>query len=179
MNMIFRFFWLILRSRHRPRLNIWDTGRVSFRVRLRDIDLLRHMNNSVHLAVMDLGRMDLVIRAGFWQRMKEHDVFSVVANQTITYRKSLKLGDRFEIETRIAGVDDKAAYFEQRFVVNGTVYAEAVVRQRFIRRRAGSLAMAELMTWVDPIPEDRVLAPWIGDWAANAAPRLETASRAG
>ena len=156
-------------------MNIWGTSQISYRVRLRDLDFLRHMNNSVYLALLDLGRMDLVLRSGFWGQMKQHDVFSVVANQTITYRKSLKLGDRFQIETRIAGVDEKAAYFEQRFIVNGVTHAEAVVRQRFIRRRAGSVGLAELLTWVDPIPEDRILAPWIRDWAADTAPPRQAA----
>lgn len=169
MKMLFRLFWLMSRAKHRPRVSIWDTGRLSYRVRLRDLDLLRHMNNSVYLALLDLGRMDLVLRSGFWDQLRRHHVLPVVVNQTITYRKPLKLGDRFQIETRMAGTDDLTAYFEQRIHIGDVVYAEAVVRQRFIRQGTGSVPIEELEKWVDPRPDDRVVAPWILQWAANSA----------
>ncbi|WP_250007861.1 thioesterase family protein [Actinoplanes sp. M2I2] len=170
MKMLFRLFWLMLRARHRPRTSVWDTHQLDYRVRFRDLDLLRHMNNGVYLALLDLGRMDLTLRAGFWDQIRRHDIVPVVANLTIRYRKPLKLGNRFQVETRLAGVDDISVFFEQRIHHGGVVYAEGVVRQRFLRPGAGTVPIDELLQWVDPRPEDRVVAPWILQWAANPPP---------
>jgi YbgC/YbaW family acyl-CoA thioester hydrolase len=165
--MVFRTLWLSMRSGQGPRMSMWDTSRLSFRVRLRDLDALRHMTNSAYLAYADLGRMDLVIRSGFWNQIRRNHIISVVANQTVTYRRSLRLGDRFQLETRVAGVDDIAAYFEQRFVAGGVTYAEAMVRHRFIRPGEGTVPIDELVHLVDPKPADRVVPPWVRDWTAG------------
>jgi hypothetical protein len=99
--------------------------------------------------------------------MKRHGIYSIIAGQTITYRKSLNFRDQFQVQTRVAGVDADSVYFEQRFTVNGEIYAEAVVRQRFLRLRGGLVPMEDMMKLVDPLPDDREPAPWMRDWAAN------------
>jgi YbgC/YbaW family acyl-CoA thioester hydrolase len=166
--MVFRVLWLVLRSKYQPRVSVWGTYQKTFRVRLRDLDLLRHMTNSAYLALMDLGRMDLVLRSGFWAAMNQNGMYSIIASQTITYRKSLKFGDRFQIETRVAGADEEAVYFHQRFTMSGEICAEAVVRQRFLRRAGGVVPMKEMLALVDPIPDDREPAPWMLEWAASS-----------
>ncbi|WP_310369291.1 acyl-CoA thioesterase [Catenuloplanes atrovinosus] len=167
MNMFVRLFWLLATAKRRGRLSAWHVSRRTYTVRPRDLDIYLHMTNSAYLSFLDLGRMDLVIRSGIWDRSRRERVQAVVANQTITYRKSLNLGDTFTVETRIAGVDERAVYFEQRFTVDGEIYAEAAVRMRFIRRGAGVVPMEEVLTWADPAPEDRVLPQWMREWAAH------------
>lgn len=169
MNHVIRFLWSVRQATRRPAVSAWDTTRLPFRVRLRDLDLLRHMTNSAYLSVLDLARVDLVVRSGAWAQQRQAGISAVVASQTITYRKSLKWRDRFEVETRLAGVDDKAAYFEHRFVVNGEIYAQALARMRFLRAGAGAVPISEIMAMVDAAPDDRVPAAWMKDWAAGTA----------
>src|SRR5690606_7589807 len=116
---------LLLRARRDPSVGMHDVGRTPFRVLPTDLDVLGHMNNGVYLSIMDLGRMDLMIRAGAWARLRELGYYPVVSNQTISYRKSLQPWQRFELETRIVGYDAKAVFVEQRFVVAGEIYARA------------------------------------------------------
>lgn len=148
-----------------PRLQVHDLSITRERVWLSDIDELRHMNNSVYLQLMDHSRFDLLQRSGTWRLLRDAGVYPVVTTQTITYRKSLELGERFTIETRIAGYDEKAVYIEQRFVRAGEVTAVAFVAGRFLRDRGGVVSTAELgeIVGVDvtakPIPE------WMRDWA--------------
>ena len=142
---------------------------MTFRVRLRDLDLLRHMTNSAYLPILDLARVDLVVRSGAWARQRRLGINAVVANQTITYRKSLTWRDRFEVETRIAGIDEKAVYFEHRMTVEGEIYAQALARMRFVRAGTGAVPMSEVLDPGDVVPPDRTPAPWMKDWAAATA----------
>jgi acyl-CoA thioesterase FadM len=143
-NLYFRLLWLMLRVGHRPRLGLHDVGRLRMRVVLRDIDQAWHVNNGVYLTMMDLGRVDLMTRAGVWKPMLAAGYYPVVAAQTITYRKSLKLRQKFDLETRLIGYADKALFIEQRFVVGGEIYARAYVKSRFLKRSGGTVSIEEL-----------------------------------
>ena len=99
-----------------------------------DIDLLGHMNNGRYGSLFDLGRFDLLIRTGIWDVFQKQGWYAVVASETITFRKSLELWQRFTVESRLLGHDDKSAYLMHRAVVDGEVYAEMIVRARFLRR---------------------------------------------
>ncbi len=155
-----------LRAVRRGRtLGLWDVARTPFRVGLTDLDVLRHMNNGRYLSILDLGRMDLMYRSSMWPRLRANGIYPVVAAQTITYRRSLEYGNRFVVETRVDGVDDKNVYLEQRFTVRGEVHALAHVRGRFLRDSGGTVTVAELTAALEAeAPENRVPA-WVQQWA--------------
>ena len=69
MNLYLRLVWLYARSRFRSRLAPQDTAVTPFRVWPSDLDTLWHMNNGKYLSIMDLGRMDLMMRSGTWSRI--------------------------------------------------------------------------------------------------------------
>ena len=161
-----RFARSIAVSKRRSPVGIWDRSDLPMRVRLGDIDLLGHMNNSAYLVAFDLARFDLIHRSGFWPKIRAQKIYAVVAAQTITYRKSLKWRQRYTVETRIAGVDDRSTYFQHRVVVGGEIYAEGVVRQRFLGPQ-GPVPTADMLKLCDPLPADRVIAPWMEQWATN------------
>jgi acyl-CoA thioesterase FadM len=90
----------------------------------------------------------------------------VVTAQTISYRKSLELGERFDIETRIAGYDERAVYLEQRFVRAGEVTAVAFIAGRFLRERGGVVSTAELGEIVGVDVTAHPIPAWMAAWAA-------------
>lgn len=157
---------IVLGARRGPRLGIHDLGVTRERVWLSDIDELRHMNNSVYLALLDHSRLDLLLRSGAWKKIRDAGVYPVVTTQTITYRKSLELGEKFTIETRIAGYDERAVYIEQRFIRDAEVTAVAFVAGRFLRDRGGVVLMAELGEIVGVDVGARPIPTWMADWAA-------------
>lgn len=163
-NLYLRLLLLRLRAPRSPRLGAWDVARTSFRVVPTDLDLLGHVNNGRYLTLMDVARIDLLTRAGVWDRMRERGWYPVVAGQTITYRRSLRLGQRFDIYSRAVGIDDRWVYVEQTFCVGEDVYARAVVRSRFLKRSDGSVERAELEELCGPAPEGLELPGWVQDW---------------
>ncbi|WP_316316330.1 acyl-CoA thioesterase, partial [Clavibacter michiganensis] len=81
-----------------------------------DLDLFGHVNNGRYLTIMDVARLDLLVRSGLWSRIRARGWYPVVAGQTITYRRSLTLGQRFVVESRVLGTYDRWSYVEQTFL---------------------------------------------------------------
>ncbi len=134
-----------------------------------DIDLLRHMNNGRYLSLFDLGRWDLLTRSGLVEAMTKQGWYAVVAAETITFRRSLELGQRFDLETRMIGHDDRAVYLEHRALVRGEIYARAIIRARILRRTGGTVPHDELFAAVgrpEGLPD---IESWVHDWAAGSA----------
>jgi len=162
-----RMFRIQLAAKRRPPLHLHDVSIVHDRVWLSDLDELRHMNNGVYLSLLDHARLDLMVRSGGWRAMRAAGVYPVVTAQSIAYRKSLQLGQRFQIESRIIGYDDRAVYIEQRVVAQGEQYARAFVQGRFLRDAGGVAPIQEVGdivgvdTTAHPAPE------WLTEWSAQ------------
>lgn len=165
MNLFLRLLLLLLTAPFRPRCDILGPTRKRFLVWPPDLDVLGHVNNGVYLSMLDVARTDLLLRSGQALRLRKHRVYPVVAAQTIRYRRSLQLFQRFEVETQVIGWDEKAFIIQHRFWRGGQVVAEAVIRSRFLRRGGGTVTSQELLELLDaksgPSPE---LPAWIDAW---------------
>ncbi|WP_314427066.1 acyl-CoA thioesterase [uncultured Microbacterium sp.] len=181
MNVIWRTLLVVLSARRRVRrgktLDPASVSSVTLTTLPTDIDILRHMNNGRYLSLFDLGRWDLLIRTGLFDAMKDRGWYAVVSSETITFRKSLQLWQRFEVQSRFIGHDDKAVFLEHRAVVRGEVYARAIVRSRMLRRTGGTVSNEELFAAVgkpEGVPE---IDAWVHDWAvASALPPTRAAA---
>jgi len=169
MNRWLRLLWLLLTIRWRPRVPAFGPCRTPFRVWFTDLDVFRHMNNGIYLVIMDLARLDLMVRSGFWQKVRAQGWYPVVVAETIQFRRSLNLWQRFEIETRVLGWDDKAVLLEQQFWCNGDVVAHALVRARFLKRSGGTVAPQEIAPVVGFSAESPELCGYAASWNAEQA----------
>lgn len=172
-NVIWRTLLVILGARRRVRrgktLDPNAVGSIRLTTLPTDIDILRHMNNGRYLSLFDLGRWDLLIRTGLFDAMNERGWYAVVSSETVTFRKSLELWQRFDVQSRFVGHDEKALFLEHRAVVDGEVYAKVIVRARMLRRTGGTVSHDELFGALgkpEGLPE---IDEWIHDWAAASA----------
>ncbi|MFC7431518.1 MULTISPECIES: acyl-CoA thioesterase [unclassified Agrococcus] len=178
MHMLLRFLYaMLVRGARAPRLQIGDVSRIDHRVQLVDIDLLGHMNNGRYLSFMDLGRIDLTKRAGMAAHLSKAHIHAVVGQQSIAYRRSIGFLQRFTLESRLVGADERSVYVEQRFVAKGEVMARAVVRGRFIQRGVGAVRMSVVSEACGydfeanhPVPDD--IRTW-ADWSSLPGARAE------
>jgi acyl-CoA thioesterase FadM len=174
MHMFFRtLLHVLFLSRRKPDLDHYEVARTDFITLPTDLDINRHMNNGVYFSIMDVARFDMLVRNGVWAIMRERGWYPVVASETITFRKSLSLWQRFTIESRILGFDDKAVYVEQRFVRPGPggepeVFAQGFIRGRFLRRTGGTVPVPELIEAFGAVEGDG-LPEWIERWGADVA----------
>lgn len=169
MNLFLRLLLLLLTVWLRPRCDIMGPARKRFIVWPPDLDVLWHVNNGVYLSMLDVARVDMMLRSGMAPRLRSAGLYPVVAAETIRFRRSLQLFQVFEIETRVIGWDDKAFLLEHRFLRGEELVAEAVVRSRFLKRAGGTATSQELLELfgrVGPTPE---LPAWIAAWNSENA----------
>lgn len=133
MNLWFRFFATLISSLWRPALRPpLERSRLRFRVWPLDMDINLHMNNGRYLTIMDLGRMDLVVRMGMVRPLLKQGWMPVLTSSTIRYRRELRLFEPFDMESAIV-------YWQ------GSVFVMEH-RMRFVKgRRAGAIAATALV----------------------------------
>lgn len=166
MNLYFRLLWLSLMARFRPQLGALDESVLRMRVWPFDLDLNRHMNNGRFLTLMDLGRIDLMLRSGLGRVVVRERWMPVIASSMVRWRRSLLPFQRFELRSRMLWWDDKWFYVEQRFVREGRTVAIGLVKG-VIRRRGGHVAPAEVFAQVlGHEPKAPPVPAAIADWQA-------------
>lgn len=173
----FRMILHLLRSHRRTARDIWDTYSLPMRVRLGEIDIFMHLNNGKYFSIMDLGRLDMMVRSGAWQAMRDRGWTGVVSAETISFRKSLKLWQRYSLETKICGIDERTVFFEHRLVVDGEIYTRAYVATRVISD-SGPLTRDDLIEAFG-VPENAPELPgWLHEWRRdNALPSTRRPAR--
>ncbi|GAA1176410.1 thioesterase family protein [Ornithinimicrobium humiphilum] len=158
-------------ARPRPALpgqGILDPSVTTMRVRPGDLDIYLHVNNGVYLQMMDVARTNYIADLGGFPAMKERGWYPVVAAQTVTYRRSLTLGQRFDIITRVVGWDERVIYLEQVFTRGEELCARGLVAGRFLTRGSGERVpapvVAEVLGHGIPAPE---LPADVAEWASS------------
>jgi acyl-CoA thioesterase FadM len=149
MKQLFRLIKVFICARFRAALGVLDEGETHFLVWPNDLDPLMHMNNGVYLTLLDLGRIDLMIRNGLFKAASRNGIYPVVASEAIKFRRSLEPFSKFSIRTKTVYWDEKYFFIEQRFIQKGEVAASALVKGRFLRKGGGGVAPAELLHLMD------------------------------
>lgn len=168
MHLLLRTLLLLFTSSRRPPLSVWDASSLPLRVLPTDVDIAVHVNNGMYFSLMDLGRFDLMVRSGVFKKMRRRGWSPVAAGETISFRKSLQLWQRYTIETRIIGLDAKAIYFEQRMVADGEIYARAHIATRLVSK-GRPVSQEEILAEFGEPPVGLELPEWIHEWRENNA----------
>jgi len=149
----FRYAGLVVGAMRGPKLSALDELRLRLRVSPGDVELTR-MNDGRYVTLMDLGRVGLALRCGLLPAMVRKRWTPLVGAVSIRYRRSLRIGQAFELATRVLAFDERFWYFDQRFEDAGQVYASAIVKALFFGPRG-------------PVPSREMLA-------AAGMPELES-----
>jgi acyl-CoA thioesterase FadM len=129
-----------------------------------DIDVLFHVNNGVYLSMLDVARVDWLLRSRTVGALRTRGLYPVVAAQTIRYRRPLRLFERFEVETRVLGWDERAFLLRHEFSRKHEIVAEAIVRWRFVARRGRKPTAAEVLELFGIRADSPALPPAIAAW---------------
>jgi acyl-CoA thioesterase FadM len=165
MNLFLRLLLLFLLAPFRSRCDPFGPARKRYIVLPSDLDVLWHVNNGVYLTMLDAARVDLMLRSGAAKLLWRNGLYPVVAAQTIRFRRSLKLFQVFEVETKVIGWDEKALIIQHHFLRRGEIVAEAIVRSRFLRRRrGGTVSATEVLELVGRAGPSPALPAWIESW---------------
>jgi len=150
MNLYFRFIILIAKSIfYKRKKDPFTACKTNFWVNPLDLDINMHMNNGRYLSIMDLGRMDLMIKSGIFWKLFSKGFYPVVASEGIRFKKSLEPFQFFELVTQIESWDEKDFYMSQKFYHKRQIVAEGYIKGRFKQRgRKGSVPTKELFEMI-------------------------------
>ena len=149
MNLWLRLLSLVVASFLRPRLDpLADASCLDFRVWPHDLDVSMHMNNGRYWSLMDLGRVDLLIRSGLWRSIVRNRWAPIVNAAKIRFRRELRLFRGFRIETRIVAWTETFVVMEHRVLTIGRsgrdiLAAIALARTGLYDRKAKSFVPVE------------------------------------
>lgn len=120
MNLWLRLLWVVIGARLGLRLALPDgMSALRFRVFPHDLDSSLHMNNGRYLTIMDLGRFDMMARSGLLRAALRHGWTPIASSIKIRYRREMRLGQRYRLETRLVAWDETFVVMEQVFVIEG------------------------------------------------------------
>lgn len=163
MNLFWRFLWTFLFARFSKKVKELDQSSRKFWVLPTDIDILGHMNNGRYLSLMDIGRLDHMIRCNVFSKLHRNKIYPVVASEMIRFRKSLKLFQHAKLTTQIMGWDDKFFYVAHHFTSRNQLYALGLIKASFLKN-GKSLNTSEILKLLDHTPEQPQMPDWIKDW---------------
>jgi acyl-CoA thioesterase FadM len=187
MNLWLRLFVYALTCWWRPAIRLpAEPAVLRMRVSPLDLDTSLHMNNGRYLALMDLGRVELMVRSGLWRAVLREGWTPIASGVQIRFRRELRMFDRFDLVTRILSWDEASLVMEQVFVIvdgpkAGQVAARALFKGGLYDRKARAfLPMQRLMAEIgveatSPEPSDDVRAFLASDDAIIVRPRADVA----
>jgi len=120
-----------LTGRRKP---LESVSRLSMRCWPSDLDVNLHMNNSRYLGLMDIGRYHLLLVTGLWRVVYKERLAPVLVGAEITFKRSIRPGETFVLETSLAESQEKASVLRQRFWVGDELAAEAKVTALFLKK---------------------------------------------
>lgn len=144
MNLIFRLIFQLLTSCFRLQQSLLDTAVLRMRVWPTDLDINLHLTNSRYLALMDLGRIELMLRTSMMGKALKRRWLPVVSIANLQFRREIGPLERFTLHTRLLGWDEKWFYMEQRFETARGVAAVGIVKGLF-RGPQGNVPSQELV----------------------------------
>ncbi len=155
-------------ARPRPALDgqhLLSPSTTHLRVHLADLDMYLHVNNGVYLQMMDIARTNLLADLGAFPALRERGWYPVVAASTMSYRRSLRLGERIEIVSRVVGWDPRVVYLEQVFRRGEDHVARGLVAGRFLGRGHARISPEDLVAVLEPGTVSPDLPADVDGWA--------------
>jgi acyl-CoA thioesterase FadM len=163
MNLWLRLLWYLATAWRRSKLvDTHELSTVPFRVWPTDLDVSLHMNNGRYLTLMDIGRLDFMVRTGLWRPLVRNGWTPIASGIAIRFRRELRLFDRVHLETRLLAWSDVTVVMEQvlRFAGGpraGQVASRALFKGGLYDRKSKSFLpitrlMKEIGVDVEPPP---------------------------
>lgn len=168
MNLWIRLLHMLLRLvghrlLRRPPVGLFEVTRLTMRVWPNDLDTNLHVNNGRYLTIGDLGRFDWFVRAGVLRVARTQRAMPVVGDALAKFRRSLEVFQKFTLETRLLGWDDKWGFIEHRFIRKGRVLGVIVIRGVFLGRN-GPMRPNQLLAGLAHELPSPPLPRWVQEW---------------
>lgn len=147
-----------------PRLHPTQTVRSNFRVLPHDIDLNCHLNNGRYMQLIDVNRMEYLLRTGVAQILLKQGWKPILGSTAIQFRRELRLWEQATVSTRLVGWDDRWVYLDHRVeTASGRPVAGALAKAGF-RKKGAWVPINELIAAIECELAPMQLSPQVEAW---------------
>lgn len=155
MTMFLRLVILVVkRLFHWKKTDLLEPCVTSFMVGPLDLDTNLHVNNGRYLSIMDMGRFDMLLKPKVFWKLFWAGYYPVVVSESIRFKRSLALFNRFTIKTEIESWDEKDFYIRQVFYHKKQIMAVGYIKGRFMKRgQKQSVATSEVYKFLNYVIE--------------------------
>lgn len=122
-----RLVTCLIRAKFKRKVKLTETISLPFRVWITDIDV-SVMNHAAIMTVMELGRIDFMVRTNFFELANKKKWFFPSQAISVQFYRPLKIFQKAELLTRISFIDEKWIYTEQKIIRNGKDIAACLVK---------------------------------------------------
>ncbi len=165
MILLFRFVLTLAKAAFRSKIGPLDSSLVRFTVLPHDCDLNIHLNAGRFLSFMDIARVELLVRMRVLRRVIGRGWRPVVGGVVIRYRRSVEPFERFTIQSRVVGWDDKWFYIEHTLNRNDGSMAAMAYARTLLRKKGGTVHPRELIEMTGlPDAESPPLPSFVEEW---------------
>jgi acyl-CoA thioesterase FadM len=149
MSLIFRMMYVYVLTLFRERLPIGESRSDLRLITLpNDLDINLHMNNGRYLTICDLNRVDMFIRTGLAKVMIKKGWMPIIADHTMTYKRPLKLFERFHVSLSLTHWDEKFFYMTHTFMAGDRLVAVGTSKG-VVRAKSGVVTPEEVIAEVE------------------------------
>jgi acyl-CoA thioesterase FadM len=149
-----RLLLALLTAKFRKPVPVTGTSELSFRVWITDIDV-SIMNHAALLTVMEMGRIDFMVRTGFFKLASKRKWYFMSSSVSASFLRPLKAFQLALLTTRILHMDDQWIYIEQKINRKGKDMAYCIVKSK-VKNGRDTVATTEILEGLgmDPFPLD-------------------------
>lgn len=172
MNLYFRLIIICISTLFKPKITqILNPISRHFRVLPNDLDLNLHMNNGRYLTIMDLGRLEFLMRTGIMKQMIRSKAIPVLSGVQMRYRMELRPWQKYSLETRIVGWDEKWVFIEQKFIITdgkkaGEAAAIGILKGAFFDKNTKrTVPTSDLLASIGLKEKSPELPEYVAKWA--------------
>ncbi|XP_011409543.1 PREDICTED: protein THEM6-like [Amphimedon queenslandica] len=130
-----------------------------------DIDAFLHMNNAKYLREYDIARVKMAGELGFLDAVSsKKGAFLVAAATSIRYRRSMKLFQRFSVQSRLVYWEKDSFYLEQRTVTPDGFTTSILMTKYAVRGIEMKDVLAHSLSSSTALPTPPEVSPELSSW---------------
>ena len=159
---LLRLIRVVVKSQFQEKLSFDndDTDKINLIVLPQDIDPFMELNNGRYVTLLDLGRYSLGARVNMGSFLKRNKWSLTIVGTYNEYRHRLRLFQRFILQTKILGYDEKWFYFFQKVERNGKTHMASLVKFAYTSKK-GLVLPKEVVSAMGIKYEPNSLPSWI------------------
>ncbi|QNP40072.1 thioesterase family protein [Lysobacter solisilvae (ex Woo and Kim 2020)] len=131
MRLRLRLLYVLLASFFRRHVRVVEESVLNLIVFPNDVDVSK-MSADRYLALTDLGRVNIVARAGLLRQMLASRHLPVAHVATMRFRRPLRLFEKYRLRSRVIWWDEAWVWCEHHFERQGSTVAMAIVKVMLI-----------------------------------------------